>query len=138
MKEISSFLDKVKAWTNHQDDILGISYVGSWARGEAKPTSDLDLMIITTTPQKYLENNEWISNFGIVKESKREDWGLVQSWRVFFENNDEIEFGITTKEWTQLPPDPGTAQVVSDGMKIVFDPQDLLAQLDAAVRTKRS
>lgn len=137
MKEINSFLKKFEEWRADKLDILGVAYVGSWARNQAKPTSDLDLMIVTADPQQYLKENNWISNFGDIKEIKREDWDLVQSWRVLFENEDEIEFGITTEEWTNVPSDPGTARVVGDGMKIVYDPMGILKQLDEWVKANR-
>lgn len=137
MKEIESILHKVDKMVQGNDDILAIGYVGSWARNQAKPTSDLDLMIVTNSPKKYLENTNWVNQFGKVVEIHREDWGLVQSWRVFFDFG-EIEFGIATDEWTKVPSDPGTARVVSDGMKIVYDPQQLLGKLGEWVKANKS
>ena len=99
-----------------------------------KPDSDLDLMLITTLPEKYLETTDWITCFGTIREVKSEDWGMVQTLRVFYRDGPEIEFNITTKEWVKTDPvDDGTKQVVRDGLVIVYDPQDLLKKLREAV-----
>ena len=137
MKSIEGFLQKIQEWATKNQDVLAVGYVGSWARGTAKPDSDLDLMIITTTPEKYLETSDWTAFFGSLREVKSEDWGVVQTCRVFYEDDAEIEFDITTKDWTKTDPvDDGTKQVVREGMVIIYDPQDLLRKLKDAIHAE--
>ena len=135
---IDGILQKLQEWVaKNNDDVLAVGYIGSWARGTARPDSDLDLIIVTTTPDKYLETSDWTAFFGVVREVKSEDWGLVQSRRAFYEDDAEIEFGITTKDWTKTNPvDEGTKKVVQDGMAIVYDPQNLLKKILDAVYAK--
>jgi predicted nucleotidyltransferase len=137
VKSIHGFLQKIQGWATKNNDVLAVGYAGSWARGSAKPNSDLDLMIITSTPEKYLETPDWMAFFGDLREVKSEDWGLAQTRRAFYQDNSEIEFNITSKEWTKTDPvDAGTKQVVREGMIIVYDPRDLLRKLIDAVCTE--
>ena len=101
--------------------------MGSHARGTAEPTSDVDLVILSSRPQRYLQAAEWTTTFGQVARQAIEDWGKVTSLRVWYESGDEVEFGITTPEWAAQPLDEGTRRVISGGMRILLDPHGLLA-----------
>ncbi|OGE18630.1 hypothetical protein A3J19_04000 [Candidatus Daviesbacteria bacterium RIFCSPLOWO2_02_FULL_41_8] len=131
MKEVVNlFLEEFKQWATSQDNIKAVALVGSYAKGTAKPDSDIDLVIITNDPKSLLEDVQWLQNFGQIKEIKNEDWGLVQSKRVFYESGLEIEFGIATPEWAKTDPtDPGTKRVISDGAKILYDKNGILQSL---------
>ncbi len=132
MQPAQTFIERFSQWAAAQSPIEAVALVGSWARGAARADSDVDLVIVASDPQVYLADTDWISAFGSVTSVSHEDWGLVQSKRVFFENGLEVEFGITTREWTQTGPvDPGTAQVVRDGMKILVDRGGVLQSLQA-------
>lgn len=52
---IERFLSAVVQWASAQPDIVAVALVGSHARGTAKPTSDVDLVILTSCPQRYLQ-----------------------------------------------------------------------------------
>lgn len=128
--KVDQFLENFKQWTTSQDNIEAVALVGSYARGTARPDSDIDLVIITNDPKLLLENVLWLKNFGQIKEIKNEDWGLIQSKRVFYKNGPEVEFGITTPKWAKIDPvDPGTKQVVSNGVKILYDKNGILQTL---------
>ena len=124
---IERFLSAVVRWASAQPDIVAVALVGSYARGTANPTSDVDLVILTTCPQRYLQATNWATTFGPVAEQAIEDWGKVTSLRVWYEDGDEVEFGITTPEWVTHPIDEGTRRVISNGMRILFDRHEYLA-----------
>jgi uncharacterized protein len=132
MDKIQTFFQQFKDWGEKQEDILGVALVGSHARNAAKEYSDIDLMIIVKTPKVYLDDNSWINLFGKVKQNgiKDEDWGLVETKRVFYENGIEAEFNFSTEIWTKTNPiDEGTKKVMKDGNKILVDKNGLLKQL---------
>jgi hypothetical protein len=130
MRDINPFLSQVKAWAANRPDILAIALVGSYARGAARADSDIDLVLICESAQPYLADESWLSTFGKPMRIETEDWGLVQSKRVFYDDGAEVEFGITAPEWTATDPvDEGTRQVIGDGVQIVSDPAGLLAAL---------
>ena len=64
----------------------------------------------------------------------KEDFGLVQVRRVFYKDDSEIEFGVTTTEWAKINPiDKGTIKVITDGIKILVDKEGLLKKLQNEV-----
>jgi predicted nucleotidyltransferase len=124
---IERLLSAVVQWASAQTDIVALALVRSYARGNAKPTSDVDLVILTTSPQRYLQDTDWAATFGPIAKKVIEDWGKVTSLRVWYKSGDEVEFGITTPEWVAHPMDEGTRSVISEGIRILFDRHDYLA-----------
>ncbi|MGA2537629.1 MAG: nucleotidyltransferase domain-containing protein, partial [Terracidiphilus sp.] len=111
-------------------DILGIAIVGSHARGTAKPGSDVDVVMIVDDQVHYLETSEWPERFGCTCSIRHEDWGLLQLKRVYYAAGREVEFGITAPAWARTGPiDPGTRQVVLDGIRVVYDRAGLFRSL---------
>ncbi|MGH4124793.1 MAG: nucleotidyltransferase domain-containing protein [Clostridium sp.] len=122
--DISYFLNSVEEWVNHNEDIKSLILVGSYVRGESRVDSDVDLVMITTNPDLYI-NNCFADNFGKVINSQKENWGRVTSIRVWYDNNAlEVEFGITTPIWIESPLDVGTFRVLSDGYKVIVDKEN--------------
>ena len=125
---IGPFLNLLKTWAAKQSDIVAVAIVGSRARGMARPDSDID--VIVDDPVRYLETSVWLECFGRLRAISNEDWGLLQSRRVHYTDGTEVEFGITVRSWASTDPvDPGTKQVVSDGMSILHDREMLLHSL---------
>jgi predicted nucleotidyltransferase len=131
---IERFLSAVVQWASGQPDVIAVALVGSYARGSVRPTSDVDLIILTSCPQQYLQVTDWAATFGPIAKQTIEDWGKVTSLRVWYEQGKEVEFGITTPEWVAHPIDEGTWKVISDGIRILFDRYGFLA----AAITKQS
>lgn len=136
MTQVYRFLQEFKDWASKQENILGAVLVGSYARDAAKETSDIDLVIITKNPSFYLDDNSWMEQLGEIKRDgiKDEDWGLVKTKRVFYENGIEAEFNIATEEWAKTNPvDKGTKKVMTDGNKILVDKEGMLKKLINAI-----
>jgi hypothetical protein len=127
MRNIEPFLETFNHWAaNHADNVATV-LVGSYARGAAHAESDVDLMIVTETPQVYLQDNTWLETFGQITQMSDEDWGLVKTKRVFYADGLEVEFNITTAEWVNIDPiDDGTHRVITDGVRILSDPKEIL------------
>lgn len=124
------FLDVVTAWAQRQGDILGLLLVGSFARGEARPDSDIDVVVLCENREKYLSDTSWTGIFGVVTKLEKEDWGKAVSLRVFYSGLPEVEFVMVNRDWAAINPvDEGTAGVVKKGAKIFYDPEALLNRL---------
>jgi predicted nucleotidyltransferase len=108
-------------WARQRPDIAGVFLVGSHARGDATSDSDIDLVILTSEPEPYLDDVSWVSQFGTARSVDREDWGKVQSLRVFYAGGPEVEYGITTPDWASHPVPQRTQEVLAGGMKLLFD-----------------
>jgi len=126
LEHIKDFINDVTDWASAQPDIRAVALVGSYARNAATGTSDIDLVILTDEPVKYLENTEWVRQFGHVARQQTEPYGKVTSLRVWYIGGREVEYGITTPDWAAQPLDEGTQRVVRDGMKVLFERQVLL------------
>lgn len=130
--QVIDFIEDFMRWSRRRRDIRAVALVGSYARMQANPASDVDLVIVTTDPQKYLTETKWLRVFGIVITQKVEDYGKLTSLRVWYESGLEIEYGFTTREWVKTPLDKGTKRVIQDGMRVLFEKETLLSPYETA------
>lgn len=124
-----TFLAQVVEWCRRQPAIDALTLVGSHVRGQARPDSDIDLLLLTTDPRTLLDDPTWPAVFGAVERTTTETWGDVDSLRVWYRGGSEVEFGITTPAWARIPLDPGKQQVVAGGFRILLDRSGNLARL---------
>lgn len=127
---IWSFLDKIKDSAEKSDMINAVVLVGSYAREEQREDSDVDLVIISTTPKLFLQDEGFINDFGKVTKTQKEDYGMVTSIRVWYEDGMEVEFGITSPLWISKPLDEGTLKVLKDGYKVVLDKKNYFTNIN--------
>lgn len=138
IEQVERILRCVKAWAEMRGDIKAVAVVGSWARGEAKSTSDLDLMILTSEAEQYKSDSRWLpaifeSDPALIP-TQWEDvtYGVVWSRHVHFVAGEEVEFSFALPAWMKIEPlDPGTERVVRSGIRILFDPDGLMNWLGA-------
>ncbi len=133
---VSAFLETFNGWASAQPDVKAVALVGSYARDAALEGSDVDLLILTTDMAKYVSDRSWVSLFGEATECRVEDWGKVTSVRTFYQGGLEVEYGFTTPDWAKMPMDAGSSRVVSDGMKILFDAQNILSSVQREVSSE--
>jgi predicted nucleotidyltransferase len=124
-KRVDLFLENFKEWSEQQTHIKGVAVVGSFARGDFHSNSDVDLTIISTNKDLTLEiiKNEF--NFGNIESSTLEEWGILTSLRIFYDNDLEVEYGVVTDQWVKEPLDEGTKNVVKNGFKDVTEKEDI-------------
>ena len=68
----------------------------------------------------------------------RRTWGQVTSLRAFYKDGLEVEYGFSTRDWANVPMDAGSVRVVSDGMRILFDPLGILRVVHQDVLSGRA
>jgi hypothetical protein len=130
---VSDFLEMFSRWAGAQPDVKAVALVGSYARDAATEGSDVDLLILVADVSEYVHNQAWVSLFGEVAECREEDWGKVTSLRTFYEDGLEVEYGFTRSDWADMPIDAGSLRVVSDGMKVLYDPLRILSAVQREV-----
>jgi GrpB-like predicted nucleotidyltransferase (UPF0157 family)/ribosomal protein S18 acetylase RimI-like enzyme/predicted nucleotidyltransferase len=123
------FLRLFTEWAAAQPDIQAVALVGSHARRSARPTSDIDLVILASEPERFLADTTWVETFGTPVSASREDYGNVTSLRVRYQDAVEVEFGFTTVRWADVPVDPGTRDVISAGMRVLVERGPILSRL---------
>ena len=119
------FINQIKKWAANEPLIDAIIFVGSYARGTQRLDSDMDLIIITSDKQHYINNPKIFGCFGEVEKTNIEFYGECTSIRVWYKNGLEVEYGMVTKTWIELPLDFGTSEVLLDGYKVLIDKADL-------------
>jgi hypothetical protein len=87
----------------------------------------VDLVILSSAPERYLHDAGWARAFGEPIRHEIEDWGIVRSLRVWYAGGPEVEFGFTDRSWGADPADEGTAQVIRSGLRIVYEVEGLLS-----------
>jgi predicted nucleotidyltransferase len=133
--KVSAFLESFCRWARSQPDVLAVALVGSYARGTASEGSDVDLVILTYNVDRYLLDRSWFSLFGEATECREEDYGRLKSMRAFYGEGLEVEYGFTSPDWAESPIDVGTLRVVTDGMKVLHDPQGIIGGMLREIRS---
>jgi len=137
VEEFENFLERFAVWAASQSSIEAAALVGSWARGGARPDSDVDLVVVAAAPDQYLRDQSWVSHFGEPVRVAVEDWGRVQSLRVHYRAGPEIEFGWTTDAWIATDPiDVGTTDVIRNGLQVLLDRHGRLTALTALIQAR--
>ncbi|CAM5240821.1 nucleotidyltransferase domain-containing protein [Streptomyces aurantiogriseus] len=128
--EVREVVDRVTRWARNRSDVAGLLLVGSYARGAARPDSDVDLVLLTTEPSRYAEDDAWVRELALGEVVRVHAWGPVTEWRHVTASGLEIEVGIGPADWARTDPlDAGTRQVVTDGARLLYDPAGMLAGL---------
>ena len=121
------FIQGVVAWAKNAPGLMALALVGSYARGDARPDSDVDLIILLKNPEAYLRDHDWLSRFGVPDRIVEEVWGKVTSLRVCYTNGMEVEFGLTNLGWGSDPGDEGDARVIMDGLIVLHEQEGHLS-----------
>jgi uncharacterized protein len=142
-KKVESILAEVVEWAVQSADISAVSLVGSWARGTARKDSDIDLMLLSSNPSQFRNSENWINQIhwekagSTVKDWKDTDYGLAWSRHIYLEDGTKIECSFGHLLWASTNPiDAGTFRVVSDGCRILYDPEDLMAKLMSEIKSQ--
>jgi len=92
-----ALIERIKDWAESQQDIRAVLIQGSYARQEnpADEWSDLDLTIVSTTPDIYI-STEWLQYLGkywLTFVEKTSD-GNEMERRVLFEDGLDVDFAV--------------------------------------------
>lgn len=131
------FIEDFMRWATKRKDIRATALVGSYAREELEKDSDVDLVIITETPQKYITNTEWARVFGKPITKKVEEYGKLTSLRIWYENGLEIEYGFTTRDWIQSLSEDEMELITEDGLRVLFEKEKLLSPYETPAYKKQ-
>lgn len=127
-EQAAALLTAVLSWAQFDPAIEALLVVGSFANGTQRQTSDLDLIILTSS-HSFLEDTNWAEGFGTVKFSSVETWGVVSTLRVHYEGDMEVEFNFAPANWADFPLDGGTEAVLRDGFRVLVDKNSRFARM---------
>lgn len=127
-RQASTVIESVTQWATEQQDVAGLVLVGSYAAQRASMASDVDLVLLTTDVQRHLRGVDWIKSVDRrAAVIRTQTWGPVTERRVRLCSGLHVELGIAPPSWVALPLDAGTAKVLQGGCRVLYDPDDLLA-----------
>ena len=131
--DVERFLASLVAFAEARNDVRAVALVGSRARGVARPDSDVDVVMLSSQPETYIDGDDWIRRFPGATLLATRRWGALTERRLLLGNGIEVDFGVACPSWASTQPlDAGTAQVARDGLVILHDRDGLLAQVVAA------
>ena len=123
----------IALWAQRKTNINGLALVGSWARDAAQVNSDIDLVVLATDPQNFRCITEWLEEIAWpapITKWADVSYGPLWSRHCELEDHTRVELGFCSREWASCYPiDPGTARVIRDGCRVLYDPLCLFEQL---------
>ena len=141
--EVDAVIDAITCWAIERDDIRAVALVGSWARGNPRQTSDVDLLFLTDQAEEYRECRRWLAQINfqnagyVVQSSDYAVYGGVWSQHIHLLPPAEIELTFASCSWARTDPiDCGTRSVVKDAFRIIVDRDGSLAMLADAVMSE--
>jgi uncharacterized protein len=144
-EKINLILEEVTQWASRRTDIAAAALVGSWARGAARVDSDIDLMFLAANPASFRQYENWINEIqwtvvdAEIDKWEDKDYGVAWSRHIHLNNEIQVEFGFGFPSWASTNPvDAGTFRVVSDGCRILYDPENLLSKLVDKVKATQN
>jgi hypothetical protein len=103
--------------------------------------SDVDVVILATSPATYLTDLDWLADVGVRPPASIEPYGDVTSLRGLFDGELEVELSIAPHTWAATPVDDGTRDVALGGIRVLLDRDGdattLAAWVDAEPRRQR-
>jgi predicted nucleotidyltransferase len=138
--EANAIVSVVTRWAIKRDDIRAMAFVGSWARGNQRQVSDIDLLLLSDRAHSYRGRRRWLSEIDFrgagyrLQSSADAIYGVVWSRHVKLLPAAELELTFAECSWARTDPiDGGTRGVVEDAFRIIFDKDGILAKLVDAV-----
>lgn len=134
--DANAILSTVTSWAIKRDDIRAMALVGSWARGNSRKVSDIDLLLLTDHQDEYRRRRKWLTEIEFkaagyqLRSSHSVAYGVVWSRHVHLRPAAEVELTFAHCLWAKTDPvDVGTRGVVKDAFRIILDKDGILAKL---------
>ena len=138
IERTETIIQAVLVWAVTRNTIRAVALVGSRARGDATPNSDIDLVLMVVDPESFRADQSWLNAInwkpmGLWPSTWRDaQYGDLWSRHVCLGDGCEVEFGFAPLSWANCSPlKPGAKRVVSNGCRSLYDPDALLARLMA-------
>jgi aminoglycoside 6-adenylyltransferase len=130
---LAALLERIVAWAEGAPDVRGVLLIGSQARIDrpADEWSDIDLVLIATEPDRYVDSTGWLERIGPVWVSFVEGTIVrTRERRVLFEGALDVDFNFFTPEQFQRIFHGATAlAVLHRGARALVDKDSLIPTL---------
>lgn len=138
-----STIHDIIIFAKENPDIIAIIMIGSHTR-KIKPAdiySDMDLIICTINPDKYINNSNWLNNFGNVVCSFIETtFDGEKERRALYDDNRDIDFPIqslNSEESIDFLKNPNLLAVLNKGYRVIYDKTKLIKKnIEISLKSK--
>ena len=144
MNKYKDSIEKIIYFAGKNADIEAIIMIGSQCR-KIKPAdkySDLDLIIVTDKPDKYINDDKWLNNFGeIVCTFVEPTIGGGKERRVLYNDNRDIDFSVVPSSYKFSDKhftDPTTLSTFEKGYKVIYDKLNIVEDMLKSKLKKKS
>ena len=139
--QYEKFIERFFKWAKTRQDIRAAIVIGSRARLDhpADEWADLDIIVISTNPEYYTSEAEWVDNIGnpLLTFVEPTPTGDTLERRVLFEGMLDVDFSIVPKRGFQQLLQPGInpqttvqiSNIFGRGMRVLVDKDGMLAQV---------
>jgi nucleotidyltransferase-like protein len=130
----------VAKWVRRNANTRALGMVGSWARGNPRPDSDLDLLILARNPELYFTDDSLLAKIGFATTGYQVlsravvDYGARRSHKLGLSPDAAVELIFAPLNWANFDPvEPGSARIARDGLCILVDKDRLFSRLFAVL-----
>jgi len=121
-------------FSNACPEMRAAAIIGSRARTNqpADELSDLDIVVFSTDPEKYLNDTQWLDEIGnyAITFLERLPVGNGKERRVMFQDALDVDFAILpANQATEMFKSSEVQAVFKKGMKVIFDKDGLFSNL---------
>lgn len=129
-------------WAELRHDLRAALVVGSRARDDPDEWADLDIILVTTTPEYYLARTDWVNNIGtpLLTFIEPTATGGETERRVLFEGMLDVDFAILPEQKAhqllrEIPPEIARqlADTFGRGIRVLLDKDGMIATLQAVI-----
>jgi aminoglycoside 6-adenylyltransferase len=136
-----ALVERLVAWVAGRPDVEAAVIVGSRARRDhpADPWSDVDLVLVTDHPERFLDDATWLAELGrpILSYRERTAVGGERERRVLFEGGQDLDVAVL-RPAALAAPRPELAAVAARGARVLLDRSDVLGPVLAAAPAARA
>lgn len=132
-------IEKFVKWAEGEESIRAAIVIGSRARTDSDEWADLDVIVITTDPERLLSTGDWVNNIGnpVITFIEPTSNGDFEERRVLFEDGLDVDFAVIPLEMvqkmlhTEIPPELAVelSNTFGRGMRMILDKDSMTDQL---------
>ena len=123
--EAAHFIKQVTDWARRERNVAAAILVGSHSRGEARPDSDVDIVLLCRDPSRLLESRQWIHRFGQPDGITRRPYKTLTTFEVRFASGLTAELGVAGQHWDIARHDSELQRVLGTEPKSLYDARSL-------------
>ena len=136
------WIDRFLDWAKSQADVRAVVLVGSNSRRDhpADEWSDIDIILIASAPQPYLDSTGWLVSFGVPLFSIVERTSTGETWvrRVLFEDGLDADFIVLSplNVRQNFPGIPVVIEILQRGRQVLMDKDGLFSSWSAEASSR--